>query len=130
MNMLCDEIRKRLRLTPGRGAGERERTAELALNGAQRAQDVVRVAARARRAAALRAARAHRRRHITTAFYTTVTDVLTYNKLTSCLGPRYFTWIILLRSQNVFKQYKKHLICYVIIKLALTGKLTKCNLCY
>lgn len=53
--------RKRLErtLTPGGGAGQRERAAQLALDGAQRAQDVVGVAPHARRAPPL-APRAHR----------------------------------------------------------------------
>lgn len=42
-------------LTPGGGAGQRESASKLALDRAQRAQDVVRVAADARRAPALRA---------------------------------------------------------------------------
>lgn len=48
-------------LTPSGGAGQRERASELALDGAQRAQDVVGVAAHARRAPALVAPRAPHR---------------------------------------------------------------------
>lgn len=49
-------------LTARCGAGERERAAQLALDGAQAAQDVVRVPARARRPPPLRAPRRRLRR--------------------------------------------------------------------